>query len=123
MQFFFLIQTVKMDDIKTPAQKKKSKSKVNNVQGKIVRKRKFKQWWSTIPQIWLQWTITSHLNWTQQWTKIYDVRNLGPGLEHPHKCGGVKLVPCLSSYYITFCDWFAQYCPIIFFSSWKMNIN
>jgi len=29
-------------------------------------KRKFKQWWSSIPPISTKRTITSHLNWTQK---------------------------------------------------------
>ena len=39
-------------------------------------KRKFKQWWSSIPQISTKWTIICHLNWTS-WTQkktAYDVR-------------------------------------------------
>ena len=30
-----------------------------------IMKRKFKQWWSTIPPISTKQTITSHLNWTE----------------------------------------------------------
>ena len=45
-------------------------------------KRKFKQWWSSIPPISSKRTIISHLNWTH-WTQIktttYDVSNTGPG--------------------------------------------
>ena len=46
-------------------------------------KRKFKQWWSSIPLISTKWTITSHLNWThwkQRKTTTYDVGNPGPTL-------------------------------------------
>jgi hypothetical protein len=34
MQFFFLIQTVKMDDIKTPAQKKNQNQRLTMFKGK-----------------------------------------------------------------------------------------
>jgi len=33
----------------------------------LIMKRKFKQWWSSIPPISTKWTITSHLYWTH-WT-------------------------------------------------------
>ena len=56
-------------------------------------KRKFKQWWLTIPTISPKWTITSHLNsLNTKKTITYDVVNPGSGLEQAQKCGGVKLV-------------------------------
>jgi hypothetical protein len=47
-------------------------------------KRKFKQWWSTIPPISTKQAFTSDLNTLNMKkrlvTMIYDVRNPGPGL-------------------------------------------
>ena len=54
-------------------------------------KRKFKQWWSSIPPISAKRTITSHLYWTQKdndkshWKSRFW---LGIGTQ----CGGVKLI-------------------------------
>jgi hypothetical protein len=49
----------------------------------VVMKRKFKQWWLTIPTISTQRTIASHfssLNIKYKETTTYDVGNPGPGL-------------------------------------------
>ena len=56
-------------------------------------KRKFKQWWLTIPTISTKWRITSHLNsLNTKKTMTDDVVNPGPGLGQAQKGGGVKLV-------------------------------
>jgi hypothetical protein len=45
-----------------------------------IMKRQFKQWWSTIPAISTNWTITSHLNsWNIKKTTRYEVGNSYPG--------------------------------------------
>ena len=52
-------------------------------------KRKFKQWWSIIPQI----STTSDLkSLNTKKVTTYDIRHPGPGLRQAQKCGGVKLV-------------------------------
>jgi len=57
-------------------------------------KRKFKQWWSSIPPISTKRTTTSHLNWTYWSQKDHDIWRwksrswLGTGT----KMGGIKLV-------------------------------
>jgi hypothetical protein len=57
-------------------------------------KRKFKQWWSIIPSIQKNRTITaSHLNSLNLVkTTIYDVGNPGSGLGQTQKCDGIKSV-------------------------------
>ena len=56
-------------------------------------KRKFKQWWLTIPTISTKWRITSHLNsLNTKKTMTDDVVNPGPGLGQAQKGGGVKSV-------------------------------
>jgi len=48
---------------------------------------------STIPTMSKNRPITSHLNsLNRQSTTTYGVGNLGPGLGHAQKCGGVKPV-------------------------------
>ena len=55
-------------------------------------KKKFKQWWSTIPPMSTNQTITSHLkpSSTKKKTMTYDVRNPGSGLKQANKCCVVK---------------------------------
>jgi hypothetical protein len=56
---------------------------------------KFKQWWSSIPQILTKRTITSHLNWTywsQKINKTYVVGNPRPSMWQVQQCGCVKLL-------------------------------
>ena len=58
-----------------------------------IMKRKFKQWWSTIPPISTKQAFTSDLNTLNMKkrlvTMIYDVRNPGPGLWQVHIVGGL----------------------------------
>ena len=58
---------------------------------KLIMKRKFKQWWSSIPPISTKRTVTSHLYWTQT-DQTYDVGNQSPGLGQVHTYVGVKPV-------------------------------
>ena len=57
----------------------------------IMIKRKFKQWWSTIPPIWKKRPITSHLEDIKK-NMTYDFGNPGPDLRQAQKCGRVNLV-------------------------------
>jgi len=63
---------------------------VNNSTNINKTKEKFKQW-STIQQISIKQTITSHLNWTHCTQKDHDMwrGNRGPDLGQSHKCGGL----------------------------------
>jgi hypothetical protein len=66
-------------------------------------KRKFKQWWLTIPTISTKWTITSHLNsLNTKKTMAYDVVNPGPGLGQAQKGGEVKSINGIPN------SWFEQ---------------
>jgi hypothetical protein len=56
--------------------------------------KKFKQQWSTIPQMSIKWAFTSPItHWTQKGgITIYDIGNPDPDLEQAQKCGMVKPV-------------------------------
>ena len=55
-------------------------------------KRKFKQWWSTIPPILTKRTITYHLNSlnTKKKPTTYDFGKPGPDSGHEQQSGGTK---------------------------------
>ena len=56
-------------------------------------KKFYKQWCSSIPQISIKRTITSHPNsLNTKNTTTYHIGNPDPGLGQAQKCGGVKLV-------------------------------
>ena len=75
----------------------------NKKENLILIKRKFKQWWSTIPPISTKWPITSHHSSSniKKKTSTYNVGNPSPGLWQAQKYGGVKPVngtPILASW-------------------------
>ena len=53
-------------------------------------KRKFKQWWSTIPLSSTKWTNVHLKSLNTKKTTTYDVRNPGHGMWQAQKCGWVK---------------------------------
>jgi hypothetical protein len=54
-----------------------------------IMKRKFKQWWSSIPTISTKWTITSYFNWIH-WRLKHHNMWCPDGLGQAQTCGGVN---------------------------------